>query len=77
MGCGDSRNLKKDVVAGTIESKSNPDPLNLVRNNDFQFWFQIFDFLELRELLGIAVVCKTWHNQSGNLVILSKFAKGR
>jgi hypothetical protein len=77
MGCGDSRNLKKDVMTDTYENKKGATVPSLSKKNNFEFWYQVFDFLELQELLYIAVVCKTWHSQSGVDVILQKFAKGR
>lgn len=64
MGCGNS---KRTTVKQTQIDRRN---LNMFPN-----WHQVFDFLELRELLTIASVCKTFQTQSGLYEILRKFQR--
>ena len=65
MGCSINR---KNVQI--IRDTHLPDPLNL---NNFLYWYQIFDFLDFKDLLVISPVCKIFHEHTGNTKILKKF----
>lgn len=65
MGCNISR---KNVQI--IKETHLPDPLNL---NTFLYWYQVFDFLDFKDLLIISPVCKIFHEHTGNTKILKKF----
>ena len=62
MGCGNSHEVNKDVTEGTMENIRIEEWLSL---NEFQYWYQVLDWLDFTELLTVSSTCHTIHDHSG------------
>ena len=66
MGCSPCKSNHNQIINTKIKPK-------LWYRNEFNYWYQIFDYLEFRELLEIAVVCKSFHTHTAHYSLLLKF----
>jgi len=88
MGCGNSSlkkstkkkkkvGLKKDdqVVQRSIERPRGGVVVIRQTPKNFKFWYLVFDYLTLRELLKASCVCHAFNYHAGNRQILRKFQR--
>lgn len=66
MGCSPCKSNHNQIINTKITPK-------LWYRNEFEYWYQIFDYLEFKELLEIAVVCKSFHTHTAHYSLLLKF----
>ncbi|CAG9319906.1 unnamed protein product [Blepharisma stoltei] len=65
MGCAPCKRNQLNIKDTRV-----PNPKSL---NRFEYWYQIFDFLEFEDLLKISSVCKIFHEQTAHPNVINKF----